>query len=118
MTRLAKSAIVLALLAMILPTAAREFGRMFASSLPRGTASGSLLVNSIAVLLCVFFCIGLLVRLGRLAQTRDGATVAQRQQRARREHVAARRPAEDLPDDRESAAPEDNDDPELPWDGE
>jgi hypothetical protein len=112
MQRLAKAAIILALLAMILPTAVRELAKELASSRSHGSASGNFLDAIFTLLFWSLFSVGLLVRLARYADTRNGTAARMTQQQELRERAAVRRPAEDVPVDEEPGVPED-DDPEL-----
>ena len=119
MTQLAKSAIVLALIAMVLPTAVREFATMFAHSSRQGAQPGGVLESVFTVLFWVMFSIGLVVRmLDRFTAAPDTTTERERQQQERRLRTTVRRPAQNVPIDEDVAEPEDDNDPELPWDDE
>jgi hypothetical protein len=117
MSRLAKGAIVLALIVMILPTALSELGKALFGSHPHGASSGGFVENMFTGLFWALFGIGLLARLHRFADPGEARTPRERQQLEYRQRATVRRPADDAPFDDEEDVPAD-DDPELPYDEE
>ena len=92
---------------------------MFAHSSRQGAQSGGVLESVFTVLFWAMFSIGLVVRmLDRFSAAPDTATERERQQQERRQRTTVRRPAQNVPIDDDAAEPEDDNDPELPWDDE
>ncbi len=117
MSRLAKGAIVLALIVMVLPTTLAELGKTLIGSRPHGAPSGGFFEWALSGLFWALFGIGLLARLHRFTQSGAARTPRERELWERRERATVRRPADDAPFDDQARIPED-DDPELPFEEE